>query len=166
MRYNQLTDIPKSIEGHPSLTHLLLQHNCITSLPNELGTVIHLKVLQLDGNPILYPPMEIIRAGTAKVIAFLHAKHLDLMFNQSQSQSELSEDAASTSGAFPASVFGQSIRSYNSVIDQDKFEKNKTLSVKFNDKDGGLEIEEYYLKNKGKSCLILFCCCFASLTAP
>ncbi|XP_073963385.1 uncharacterized protein [Choristoneura fumiferana] len=150
IRDNQLMDIPKSIEGHPCLTHLLLQNNSITSLPNELGTVIHLKVLQLDGNPILYPPMEIIRAGTAKVMAFLHAKHLDGMFNQSQSQSELSEDAASTSGAFPASLFGQSIRSYNSVIDQDKFENNKTLSVKFNDKDGGSEIEEYYLKYKGK----------------
>ncbi|XP_061723163.1 uncharacterized protein LOC133529463 isoform X1 [Cydia pomonella] len=150
MRNNKLTEIPKTIQEHPCLSHLLLQNNCLTSLPNELGTLVNLKLLQLNGNPLTYPPEEILQAGTSKIMSYLHNKYMDAIFTHSQS--ELSEDTASTSGVFPESIFSQKVRSYNSVIDQAQLVKSKTLSVKFNDKEDASETEEYYSKFKGKKC--------------
>ncbi|XP_063629663.1 uncharacterized protein LOC134801065 [Cydia splendana] len=150
MRNNKLTEIPITIQEHPCLSHLLLQNNCLTSLPNELGTVFSLKLLQLNGNPLTYPPEEILQAGTSKILSYLHNKYMDAIFTHSQS--ELSEETASIISVFPESIFSQNARSYNSVIDQAQLVKSKTLSVKFNDKEGASETEEYYSKFKGKKC--------------
>lgn len=82
IRDNQISDIPKTIENHQCLTHLLLQNNNVTSLPNELGTV-NLKVLQLVGNPLIYPSREVVNAGISKILEFLHKKYSEDMHNRS-----------------------------------------------------------------------------------
>lgn len=143
LRDNELTDIPKSIQNHPSLTHLLVQNNNLRSLPNELGTV-NLKVLQLNGNPITYPAKEIIAAGVKKVLEYLNSKFIDGMF--AQSQSDISEAA---SGIFPEGS-NPDVVSYNSVIHGDKRKNAKTLSIQFNEKDADDSDDECYGKNKGK----------------
>lgn len=145
IRDNRLTDIPKSIKHHPSLTHLLLQNNKITSLPNELGIVPNLKVLQLGGNPLMYPPREVIKAGVLSVKQFLNNKYIDEMFVGSQS--DISEDTVSTNGINPEN-YSQEGLSYNSVIDGEKIKK--AMSVKFNEKDSDDSEDEFYSKNKGK----------------
>lgn len=145
LRDNELTDIPKSIQNHPSLTHLLLQNNQLTSLPIELGTV-NLKVLQLSGNPLVYPPKEIVNGGVAKILGFLHNKYIDNIF--AQSQSDVSEDAAST-GNYPDG-FNAEVVSYNSVIDGDKLKKGKTLSIQFSEREIDETGDEFYGKTKGK----------------
>ncbi|KAM3957975.1 uncharacterized protein ACR2FA_008015 [Aphomia sociella] len=142
VRDNQLTDIPKSIQNHQSLTHLLLQNNKITILPNELGTV-NLKVLQLKGNPVMYPPSVILNAGVSKILTFLYNKYADNMFAQSCLESE---DTVSSVN-FQENV-SQGVVSFNSVIDADKL-KGKTLSIKFNEKEYDSD-EECYAKVKGK----------------
>ncbi|XP_075986509.1 uncharacterized protein LOC142983483 [Anticarsia gemmatalis] len=147
IRDNQLTDIPKSIKNHQCLTHLLLQNNKLTSLPNELGTVINLKVLQLGGNPLMYPPRNIISAGIATIKKFLHDKYIENVFVGSRS--DVSEDTVSINGNFNDN-FNPEAMSYNSVIDGEKLKKNKTMSVKFNERESDDSDEEYYSKNKGK----------------
>ncbi|XP_053619432.1 leucine-rich repeat-containing protein 27-like isoform X2 [Plodia interpunctella] len=142
LRNNCLTNIPKSIQTHPSLTHLLLQNNKLTALPDELGT-LSLKVLQLNGNPITYPPKEIINEGTLKILSFLNQKCIEKILVQSPI--ELSEDGQSTR---TFDTISQS-RSYNSVLDRSKI-KEKSLSVILNDKEVDSEEEEYYEKIKGK----------------
>lgn len=143
LRENELTELPKTVQNHPSLTHLLLQNNKLTSLPNELGSV-NLKVLQLKGNPITYPPKEIINAGVNKILGFLHNKFIDSMF--AQSQSDISEDAAS--GNYPDAF--QEVVSYNSVLDGDKQKKGEPLSIQFSERDLDDSEDEIYSKNKGK----------------
>lgn len=149
IRDNQLTDIPKTIKNHQCLSHLLLQNNKLTSLPNELGTVTNLKVLQLNGNPLMYPPRDIINAGVSSVKNFLNEKYVENVF--AASRSDISEDTLSINGHYHDNLFNQEAMSYNSVIDGDKLNNTKTMSVKFNEKDSDSESDEdYYSKSKGK----------------
>lgn len=144
LRDNQLTDIPTSIKNHQGLTHLLLQNNCLTSLPNELGTAISLKVLQLNGNPLMYPPREVIKAGVTEIKKYLNEKYIDQMLMCSQSQSDISSinDVRNQT---------QEGVSYNSVLDRSRI-KESNLCVKFNEKDDSEfhSDDEFYAKIKGK----------------
>ncbi|XP_021187653.3 uncharacterized protein LOC110374315 [Helicoverpa armigera] len=146
LRDNLITDIPKSIKHHGCLTHLLLQNNKLTSLPNELGTVINLKVLQLGGNPLMYPPRDVINAGVLKIKEFLNSKFIEEMFVDA-SQSDISEDTVSTSGNYRES-YSQEGLSYNSVIDEAKLKK--AMLVKFNEKESEDSEEDLYTRVKGK----------------
>ncbi|KAJ8709583.1 hypothetical protein PYW08_009587 [Mythimna loreyi] len=146
LRDNQITDIPKSIKHHPTLTHLLLSNNKLTTLPNELGTVVSLKVLQLAGNPLMYPPREVINAGVSSVKQFLNHKFIEEMF-ENASRSDISETTVSTS-RISRENYSQGARSYNSVLDMAKLKKNMT--VQFNEKDLDDSDEELYARLKGK----------------
>ncbi|XP_059050573.1 leucine-rich repeat-containing protein 40-like [Achroia grisella] len=141
-RDNQLTDIPKTIQNHQYLTHLLLQNNKLAVLPHELGTV-NLKVLQLKGNPIMYPPRDILNAGISKILKFLYDKHVDNMFAQSYIGSE------DTLSSVNLTENSQGVLSYNSVIHGDKL-KEKTLLIKLNEKDCDDSDDDCYGKIKGK----------------
>lgn len=142
LRDNEITDIPKSIKDHRSLTHILLQNNKITSLPNELGTVMNLKVLQLSGNPLMYPPRDVIKAGTESILKFLNERFLVETLEDSRS-------IASDKGSTECLDLGLA-RSYNSVIDGPKI-PHKTLSVQFSGRDVLEEdSEELYARTKEK----------------
>lgn len=144
VRDNKLIDIPKSIKNHPCLTHLLLQNNLITSLPNELGTVNNLKMLQLAGNPLTYPPKVIINAGFISVKKFLNEKYIDSVF--AGCRSDISEETVSIND----NPFIQEGRSYNSVIDGEQ-QKRETMLIKFNEKLSDDDSDtEYYPRSKGK----------------
>ncbi|XP_013185074.1 uncharacterized protein LOC106130717 [Amyelois transitella] len=140
LRDNYLTEIPKSIQNHPSLTHLLLQNNKLTSLPHELGT-LNLKVLQFSGNPLTYPPKDILNAGLLKILTFLNNKYVDDIFEQSKT------DLSETQSTITFDTLSQGL-SYNSVLDRSKM-KEEPLSIKLNEKEVETD-EEYYEKNKGK----------------
>lgn len=144
LRDNRLTDISTSIKNHQGLTHLLLQNNCLTNLPNELGTAISLKVLQLKGNPLMYPPGEVIKAGVTEIKKYLNEKYIDQMLICSQSQSDISSinDVRNQT---------QEGVSYNSVLDLSRI-KESNLCVKFNEKDDSEfhSDDEFYAKIKGK----------------
>lgn len=135
LRGNQLECIPLTIKNHPSITHLLLQDNKISSLPNELGTVLTLKVLQLSGNPLVYPPKAIINLGTNKILKYLYNQFLGTLLDANSVSDKTSE--------FEAEELSN-VRSYNSVLDGSEI-KNR-LKVHFNEKDES----EYYDKLKGK----------------
>lgn len=125
LRDNYLTRIPKTIELHKSLSHLLLKNNKITSLPDELGTVRTLQVLQLSGNPLEYPPKEVVDGGVSKIVNYLHDKYLEEIFTRSQLDSL--EDEAGIIGNYQEAI------SYNSVVELEK-DNPKTLSVQVNGK--------------------------------
>ncbi|CAG9794852.1 unnamed protein product [Diatraea saccharalis] len=145
LRDNELRDIPTTVLNHQHLTHLLLQNNRLSNLPNELGTV-KLQVLQLSGNPLVYPSNDILRGGVKTIIDFLHGKYVDFMLTQSQSDVS---DAASINSHYPD--LSQGVVSYNSVIHGDKLRKpHKALSIQFSEKDVDDSDEEYYAKIKGK----------------
>ncbi|KAF9408307.1 hypothetical protein HW555_011976 [Spodoptera exigua] len=147
LRDNQLTDIPTSIKLHCNLSHLLLQNNKLTTLPNELGTVPNLKVLQLGGNPLMYPPREIINAGVSTVKKFLNEQYIDEMFVNDESRSDITGDVVSSNGLYPEH-YSQDGRSYNSVLDEAKLKK--AMHVRVNERDSDDSDEELYAKVKGK----------------
>ncbi|XP_049880435.1 uncharacterized protein LOC126376931 [Pectinophora gossypiella] len=138
LRDNRLTDIPTTIQNHPTLTHLLLQNNCLTSLPNELGT-LKLKLLQLNGNPLMYPPREVISAGVDKTLAYLQKKHVEMSVTRSK------DDLNEVNETKPTSP---ECLSYNSVIDGGGNTSN--LVVELNEKDQSSDEETYAKFKRGK----------------
>lgn len=75
LRNNKLKTIPQTIANHACLETLLLRDNEIQALPLELGLVPKLKVLQISGNPIVYPKREVIQDGVRSVVNFLKREY-------------------------------------------------------------------------------------------
>ncbi|CAF1165332.1 unnamed protein product [Adineta steineri] len=72
LRNNQLTSIPHhGLAKHSSLQYLLLSGNLLQKLPFELGKVKTLSALNLDGNPLHHPPIEIIKQGIKAIQQYL-----------------------------------------------------------------------------------------------
>ncbi|TQN64633.1 Leucine-rich repeat-containing protein 57 [Colletotrichum shisoi] len=59
--YNRLRAVPEEIVHLSSLTTLSIQHNLITKLPFCIGSMASLKSLKVDGNPLGFPPPEVLR---------------------------------------------------------------------------------------------------------
>ncbi len=60
-----------SLTAYRSLRTLLLEGNCLTILPYELGILRHLNGLNLSNNPIESPPKHIVQKGTKEVLQYL-----------------------------------------------------------------------------------------------
>ncbi|KAL3268129.1 hypothetical protein HHI36_007256, partial [Cryptolaemus montrouzieri] len=76
LRNNKLRFIPKSIAYHENLENLLLSNNYLEKLPNELGLVPKLKVLQVSQNPLIYPCRTIITDGIQSICSYLRSQYL------------------------------------------------------------------------------------------
>ncbi|CAF1614719.1 unnamed protein product [Adineta ricciae] len=77
LRNNQLTHIPSNgLTKHPSLRYLLIGGNFIRELPIELGKVKHLSTLNLDGNPLEYPPADIVKQGIKAIQQYLRDEYV------------------------------------------------------------------------------------------
>ncbi|CAF3551128.1 unnamed protein product [Rotaria sp. Silwood1] len=75
LRNNQLTSIPSDdLAKHNFLQYLLLSGNHLQTLPCELGKVKTLSALNLDGNPLIHPPFEIIKQGIKAIQQYLRDK--------------------------------------------------------------------------------------------
>ncbi|XP_049957019.1 uncharacterized protein LOC126473788 [Schistocerca serialis cubense] len=72
VRNNHLTELPRTIGNHPFLEVILLQGNMIRKLPLELGLVPNLRGVQFTGNPIEYPPQDILDKGAQYILKFLN----------------------------------------------------------------------------------------------
>ncbi|XP_064211318.1 leucine-rich repeat-containing protein 27 isoform X2 [Tribolium castaneum] len=75
LRQNHLTSIPTSIAHHQHLENLLLSDNKIEVLPNELGLVPNLKVLQVANNPLAYPNARVVAEGTKGIVSYLRHQY-------------------------------------------------------------------------------------------
>ncbi|XP_076104881.1 uncharacterized protein LOC143073323 isoform X7 [Mytilus galloprovincialis] len=72
IRRNGLLRLPSVYTGrHQNLRNLLLEGNNLRSLPLELGLIKSLNGLNISGNPIEFPPGEIIEKGTNEILKFL-----------------------------------------------------------------------------------------------
>ncbi|XP_044271058.1 leucine-rich repeat-containing protein 27-like [Tribolium madens] len=75
LRHNHLTTIPPTIAHHQHLENLLLSDNKIEVLPNELGLVPNLKVLQVANNPLAYPNARVVAEGTRGIVGYLRRQY-------------------------------------------------------------------------------------------
>ncbi|UJR09247.1 hypothetical protein I4U23_013493 [Adineta vaga] len=77
LRNNQLTHIPTNgLARHSSLRYLLIGGNLIRTLPLELGKVKNLSTLNLDGNPLEYPPADIVKQGIKIIQHYLRDEYI------------------------------------------------------------------------------------------
>lgn len=78
LRNNRLKTVPKSIANHECLENLLLADNNIEELPNEIGLVPNLKALLISGNPLVYPPSNVVEQGTEEICKYLKEEYVKL----------------------------------------------------------------------------------------
>lgn len=72
LRNNSLVDLPNDgLDTHETLRYLLLENNKLTSLPCEIGNLRHLAALNLENNPLEYPPIEVSSKGLKSILDFL-----------------------------------------------------------------------------------------------
>lgn len=69
--FHHLNSLPDSIGLLPSLSHLNISYNCITTLPDSLACAAGLRSLEADGNPLASPPMEVVENGVDGVREYL-----------------------------------------------------------------------------------------------
>ncbi|CAF4060492.1 unnamed protein product [Rotaria magnacalcarata] len=73
LRNNKITRIPGiGLDKNASLRYLLLSGNLIRTLPVELGKVKGLSALNLDGNPLEHPPLDIVKQEGDAYVARAH----------------------------------------------------------------------------------------------
>ncbi|XP_020580363.1 plant intracellular Ras-group-related LRR protein 1-like [Phalaenopsis equestris] len=69
--FQNLNSLPDSIGLLPSLTHLNISYNCITTLPDSLACAAGLRSLKAEGNPLVSPAMEVVESGVDGVREYL-----------------------------------------------------------------------------------------------
>ncbi|ESO83099.1 hypothetical protein LOTGIDRAFT_236873 [Lottia gigantea] len=73
LRRNSLSRIPSVYLGrHRNLRNLLLEENNIKSLPLELGLVKSVSGLNINNNPLEFPPVDVLEKGTQEILKFLY----------------------------------------------------------------------------------------------
>lgn len=74
LRHNELSRIPSIfLSNHQNLRNILLEGNNLRNLPLELGLVRSLHGLNIAGNPLDFPPTEIIEKGAQDILGFLRS---------------------------------------------------------------------------------------------
>jgi len=73
LRDNQLIEIPAGnpLANHKALKAILLQNNQLTTLPMELGNILTLTTVSFSGNPLTFPPPEVILYGCKAILLYL-----------------------------------------------------------------------------------------------
>lgn len=74
LSYNQLMWIPPDISNLLQLQVLSLVHNQIRELPVEMGKLFRLEKLEVDGNPIISPPVDVLQQDAMFITSFLREK--------------------------------------------------------------------------------------------
>jgi len=74
LRDNKISVIPDEIIGLQLLERLDVTNNSLSNLPFSLGTLPHLKSVQLDGNPIKSIRRDIIARGTVGLLKYLRSR--------------------------------------------------------------------------------------------
>jgi len=71
LRHNQLACLPSNIGKHKCLKQLLLEDNNLKCLPVELTNVDTLTALNICGNPLIFPPKNVVEQGLRVIKTFL-----------------------------------------------------------------------------------------------
>lgn len=83
------TSIAPEIQQLKLLRHLNLSYNQIQTLPTEISTLEHLLDIGITGNPLTFPPLDVVFSGITSILAFLKAGDFhSLKYSSSNSLSE------------------------------------------------------------------------------
>jgi Leucine-rich repeat (LRR) protein/WD40 repeat protein len=90
---NQLTSLPAEVGNLTSLQRLHADNNQLISLPVEIGSLSKLQELAVNGNRLRTPPPEIIKQGTAAILAYLRDLPQQSNSSSMHHQHQLNESA-------------------------------------------------------------------------
>eukprot|EP00253_Pinus_taeda_P009082 PITA_09082 len=69
--FHHLVDIPESVGRLACLMELDVSYNQISNLPDSIGALKKLQILGLEGNPLVFPPPEIVEHSVEAVKRYL-----------------------------------------------------------------------------------------------
>ncbi|XP_058070514.1 plant intracellular Ras-group-related LRR protein 9-like [Magnolia sinica] len=95
--FSDLTELPDTIGDLSNLRELDLSNNQIHSLPVTFGRLYKLTKLNLDQNPLVIPPAEIVNRGVEAVKVYMTNMSLDILMEEEQ-RSMLEVDEHSQAG--------------------------------------------------------------------
>ncbi|KAL5100616.1 hypothetical protein RYX36_004943 [Vicia faba] len=77
--FNDMTQLPETVGGLINLVELDMSNNQIRALPCAFCRLYKLTKLNLDQNPILVPPLEIVNQGAEAIKEFMAKRWLELI---------------------------------------------------------------------------------------
>ncbi|KAL3651859.1 hypothetical protein CASFOL_004861 [Castilleja foliolosa] len=69
--FADLQALPRSIGNLEMLEELMSNNNQIRALPDSFGMLTKLRVLKLEGNPLVVPPRDVIEKGAQAVVRYM-----------------------------------------------------------------------------------------------
>lgn len=69
--FADLQSLPRSIGNLEMLEELMSNNNQIRVLPDSFGMLARLRVLNLEGNPLVVPPREVVEKGAEAVVGYM-----------------------------------------------------------------------------------------------
>ncbi|KAJ1507452.1 hypothetical protein HMI54_004202 [Coelomomyces lativittatus] len=78
VKKNCITIIPQSIGHLYFLQRLDIDKNAITELPIELGNLKNLVSFEYADNPLLFPPLEVIKGGKEAIFRYFESQSENL----------------------------------------------------------------------------------------
>lgn len=94
--FNDMTQIPETVGNLVNLTELDLSNNQIRELPYSFCRLEKLTKLNVDQNPIVVPPFEVVNQGTEAVKEFMAKRWLELVEEQQKNMAETQNQQAQT----------------------------------------------------------------------
>lgn len=68
----------EGLDTHENLRYLLVENNKLTRLPCEIGNLVNLTALNLDNNPLEYPPLEVVGKGLKAILEYMRDDYVKL----------------------------------------------------------------------------------------
>lgn len=82
--FSDLTELPETIGDLTNLRELDVSNNQIQALPDTFGRLEKLAKLNLDQNPLVVPPIDVVRKGVEAVKEFMAKRLLDIITEEQQ----------------------------------------------------------------------------------
>lgn len=94
--FSDLKELPETFGDLMSLRELDLSNNQIQALPTTFGRLDNLIKLNLEENPIVIPPMEIVKNGAYTVKEYMIKRWMDILAEEEQRSKAEEDDQAQT----------------------------------------------------------------------
>ncbi|XP_021733544.1 plant intracellular Ras-group-related LRR protein 9-like [Chenopodium quinoa] len=94
--FSDMKELPETFGELINLEELDLSNNQIHSLPNSFGRLEKLSKLNLEQNPIVIPPVEVVKEGVEAVKLFMAKRWADLLLEEEERSRPVTQEGQET----------------------------------------------------------------------
>lgn len=94
--FSDLTELPETFGDLINLKELDLSNNQLHALPDSFGRLDNLTKLNVDENPLVIPPMEVVKKGVEAVKEFMAKRWLELLVEEERKSMMKANEVAQT----------------------------------------------------------------------